>query len=225
MNSSTEVTGTEPVITTVRPRDLRVGTWTRLGPESALGDAVSERTLAGVAEQARAAAQAQGYSVGWAQGRQEAAAEARVAAEAVALKLAAEEERREAEHREAVQALVAAAEQLRTTLTRATEQVEVQGTELAWALTEELVGHQVRGAETPDVVRRVLDLAPSGESVALHLHPTHLGDPSLAQLKEHGVRCVPDASLAPLDAVVHVDDHAFDLRIATAMTRVREVLR
>lgn len=215
---------TEPVITSVGRRDLRSGTWTRLGPESVLGDPASERTLAGVAEQVRAAAQSQGYAVGWAQGRREAAAEARAAAEAEALRLAGEEERREAEHREAVQALVTAAQELRSTLAGATARIEQQGTDLAWALTEQLVGHELRGATSADVVRRVLDLAPSGETVRVHLHPSHLDDPALTELKEHGVRCVADPDLGRLDAIVHVDDHAYDLRLETAMTRVQEVL-
>lgn len=224
MNSSTDVSGVEPVVTTLRPRDLRVGTWTRLGPTNALGDVVSERTLTGVAEQARDAARAQGYSVGWAQGRREAAAEAQAAAEVEAQRLAREEARRETEHTEAVQALAAAAQQLRAVTAGAAARVEEQGTELAWALTEELVGHEVRSATATDVVRRVLELAPSGEAVRVHLHPDHLKDSALEELKEHGARCVADPSLGRLDALVEVDDHAFDLRLSTAMVRVREVL-
>lgn len=225
MSSSTEFSATAPVVTTVRPVDLRVGDWTRHAPGSALGDAVSERTLVQVAEQARAAAQAQGYSVGWAQGRREAAEQARRAAEVEAARLAREEERREAEHREAVAALRSAAEDLRATFTDAAERIEVQGTELAWAVVTELVGHEVRGATTSDVVQRVLALAPAGEVVRVELHPDHLGDPELAQLKDLGMRCVGNSDLDRLDAVVQVDDHAFDLRLSTAMSRVREVLR
>lgn len=224
MSSSTDATATGRAVVPVRPRDLRQGTWTRLGPENALGDVASERTLAGVAEQARASARAQGYSVGWAQGRREAAAEARAAAEAEAQRLALAEERRETEHREAVQALVTAAQELRAALAHTTDRVEEQATDLAWALTEQLVGHEVRGATAADVVRRVLELAPSGEVVQVHLHPDHLGDPELTTLKEHGVRCVGDPTMGRLDAVVHVDDHALDLRVSTALVRVREVL-
>lgn len=224
MNSSTDVTGTEPTVTSVRQRDLRSGAWTRLGPESGLGDPASERTLAGVAEQVRLAAQAQGYSVGWAQGKREAAAEARAAAEVEAQRLAREEERREAEHRTAVQGLLLAAQELRARVDGSVARIEEQATDLAWALTRQLVGHEVRGATAADVVRRVLDLAPTGETVLVHLHPDHLADPALNELKEHGVRCVADPTLQVADAVVHVDDHAYDLRLSTAMERVQEVL-
>ena len=224
MSSSTDASATAGVVTTVRPVDLRVGDWTRHAPGSALGDEVSERTLVQVAEQARAAAQAQGYSVGWAQGRREAAEKAREAAEVEAARLAREEERREAEHREAVLALRRAAEDLRATFADVTERIEVQGTELAWALVTELVGHEVRAAGAADVVRRVLALAPTGEVVRVELHPDHLGDPALAELKDLGMRCVANPDLGRLDALVQVDDHAFDLRLTTAMARVREVL-
>ncbi|QCX28587.1 hypothetical protein [Nocardioides jishulii] len=222
MSSSTDVAAGSGVAP-FRTRDLRVGTWTRLAPDSALGDPVSERTLTEVAEQARAAAQAQGYSVGWAQGRREAAAEARVRATAEAERLALAEEQRAAEHRDAVQALLAAAAQLRAVLDGAGARVEAQGTELAWALTEQLVGHEVRGATAADVVRRVLALAPTGEVACVRLHPDHLESPELKLLAD-GTRCVADPTLGRLDAVVEVADHAFDLRIDAAMTRVREVL-
>ncbi|GGD21380.1 FliH/SctL family protein [Nocardioides daphniae] len=214
---------TESDVAPFRTRDLRVGTWTRLAPDNALGDAVSERTLTEVAEQARAAAQAQGYSVGWAQGRREAAAEAREVAAVEAERLALAEAKRAAEHRESVQALLDAAAQLRAVLDGAAARVETQATELAWALTEELVGHEVRGAGAADVVRRVLALAPAGEVARVRLHPDHLQAPELAALAD-GTSCVGDPTLGRLDAVVEVDDHALDLRVDTAMTRVREVL-
>ena len=56
MSSSTEavpaVTGTPRITTLPRP-DLRHGAWTRLGPDSLLGDPQAEELLAGVAEQAQ----------------------------------------------------------------------------------------------------------------------------------------------------------------------------
>src|SRR3954468_20105500 len=62
--------------------DLRAGTWTRLGSGAALGDAATEDTLSGLAERARATAEAQGYAIGWAKGvRESQAAEQLAAAE------------------------------------------------------------------------------------------------------------------------------------------------
>src|SRR5215218_8586957 len=96
-------------VTSVQPRELRSGSWTRLGSGTVLGDAVTEQTLAGLAEQAEAAARAQGYSRGWAEGRH--AAEQQAAQDRAAA-LAADqraEEVREAEHRAAVAGLTRAA--------------------------------------------------------------------------------------------------------------------
>ena len=56
--------------------ELRSGTWTRFGDRAVLGDAVTETALAALADSSRAVARSQGYAVGWAQGRREAAAEA-----------------------------------------------------------------------------------------------------------------------------------------------------
>ena len=52
--------------------DLRTGVWTRLGDSAVLGDPVTEAALDGLAERTHSAARAQGYAVGWAEGRQEA---------------------------------------------------------------------------------------------------------------------------------------------------------
>ncbi|WP_162599676.1 hypothetical protein [Nocardioides solisilvae] len=231
MSSSTEAAVVAPVaqagpaVTRIRPPELRRGEWTRLGPDSLLGDPVAEHTLSAVAEQARAAAQAQGYTVGWAQGRREAAEEATVAAQEQSERWAEAERERAAEHAAAVAALTAAADQLRTQVASVVERLEVQGTELAWALTTELLGREVAAADGADVVRRVLALAPGGPVARVHLAPGHLGHPAVADLAERGVAVVADPALGPVDAVVEVEDHALDLRLEPALARVREALR
>src|SRR3954462_4330673 len=93
-------------------RELRTGGWTRLGSSSVLGDAVTEHTLSGLAEQAQAAARAQGYSTGWAEGRRAAEEGADEQRLALVAEHQADEARREAEHRAAVAALTRAAQQL-----------------------------------------------------------------------------------------------------------------
>src|SRR5215218_2071206 len=99
-------------VTSVQPRELRSGSWTRLGSGTVLGDAVTEQTLAGLAEQAEAAARAQGYSRGWAEGRR--AAEQQAVEERAARRVEDQqaEDRRAAEHRTALAGLAAAAARL-----------------------------------------------------------------------------------------------------------------
>src|SRR3712207_5437512 len=79
--------------------ELRTGSWTRLGSSSVLGDAVTEHTLSGLAEQAQAAARAQGYATGWAQGRRAAEARAEEESRQVAAERLLEDQRRADEHR------------------------------------------------------------------------------------------------------------------------------
>lgn len=205
--------------------DLRSGTWTRLAPGSALGDNAAEATLVRVAEQARDAARAQGYAVGWAQGRREAAEAAASSADIEVRRHRREEERRQAEHLEAIAALAAAAAELKAATDRAVAQIEAQAVDLAWNLTRTVLEHEVRGTEAADVVARVLALAPQGRLARVRLNPDHAADPALAALTEHGVQCVGDPSMGRADALVHVDDQVFDLRIETALERVREVLQ
>ncbi|MFC6154125.1 FliH/SctL family protein [Nocardioides yefusunii] len=213
---------TEPVRVVT---DLRQGDWTRLAPGSALGDPIAERTLATVAEHARDAARAQGYAVGWAQGRREAAEAAEAGAELEARRIRREAEQREIEHREAIDALKAAAAELRAVIDGAVARVEEQAVEVAWTLTEALVGHEVRGTEAPDVVAKVLALSPQGRLARVRLNPEHASHPALKELKEHGVVCIGDPSLGRADALVHVEDKVLDLRLGPALDRVREVLR
>ncbi len=213
-----------PTITVVRQPELRRGEWTRLGPGSLLGDEAAEQTLADVADQAHAAASAQGYSVGWAQGLRRAAEATQAAAAAQAEAGELDRGRHEAEHAAAVQALTNAADELHSALAAVTARVEVQATELAWALTQELVGREVQTVSGADVVRRVLALTPEGPIALVHLHPDHVGDPAVADLVTRGVRVVGDPGLGRADAVVEVEDHALDLRVESALARVRQVL-
>lgn len=206
--------------------ELRSGEWTRLGVANVLGDAVTERTLSTLAESTRAAARSQGYSVGWAQGRREADETARLAAEQTAEHNAAAEARREAEHRAAVSALELAAARLDETLTELSARVDAQASELAFELTRELVGRELALAEDPgaDTVRRVLAVLPGRTDVRVRLHPDVARDAAAADLTDHGVTVVADPALAPTDALVESEGAVLDLRIETAINRLREVL-
>jgi flagellar assembly protein FliH len=207
--------------------ELRTGEWTRFGSARVLGDAVTEETLSALAESTRVAARSQGYAVGWADGQRAARAAAQVEAEAVAAERAAAEARRTDEHRAAVMALELAAARLHDAVTTLSATVEEHATGLAWELTRELLGHELRSTSGAEVVRRALALAPTEPVARLHLHPDQLAEltpADLAELAERGVSVVADPTLAWADALVEADDHVVDVRVSTAMERVREVL-
>lgn len=211
----------------VRPElpELRVGRWTRLGGQSVLGDSITETLLDGIAAETRDAAQAQGYAVGWAAGRR-AAAEQAAATELVRAARAAEDEaRRAAEHRAAVQALAQAAEQVRGLLGDLASAVESQATDLALALTAEILGLRVEDMGPAEVVARVLQVLPAAPVGRVRVHPSLVSAEAVQDLVARGLEVVPDASLGHADALVESTDGAVvDLRIDEAMARVRAVL-
>jgi len=212
--------GFEPLATP----ELRSGTWTRLGERSLLGDTVSEQLLSRVAESARTAAEAQGYAVGWAQGVRAAAEEATTSARRAEELRREAERRREAEHRQAIAALTLAATELREQLGALSERVESQATQLAWAITESLVGRELASVTGTDVVRRVVSVLPA-TTCTVRLHPNVVSSEAAEELRERGVVVVPDPTLDLADALVLTDGSVVDLRIAEAMTRVRDALR
>ena len=182
------------------------------------------RTVLGeVAERARAEAHAQGYAVGWARGRRAAAAEAAAAAASTQAAAAEAEARREAEHRAAVAALLEAAAALRDAVDQTCDRVASQGTDLAVALTETLLGRELAVMTDADVVRRVLAVRP-GPTATVRLHPSVASSLAAGDLVAAGLAVVPDDSLERADAVVECDGTVTDLGIAAAMDRIRDVL-
>lgn len=203
--------------------ELRTGQWTRFGNTAVLGDPVTEQTLAALAESTRVAAGSQGYTVGWAEGQRAARTAAAVTAAEVQAAQDLAEAQRAAEHAAAVAALVEASRQLQQAVAGICATIESQATELAWGLTEELVGHEIAGPGI-DVVRRVLALTPTEPVTRVRLHPADLGA-SAADLAEAGLTAVADPTLTRGDALVEAADQVLDLRLETALHRVREVLR
>jgi flagellar assembly protein FliH len=207
--------------------ELRTGVWTRFGGASVLGDAVTEQTLSALAESTRSAARSQGYAIGWSEGQRAAREQARAEAAAAERARQEAETRRQHEHRAALDALRLAATRLHDAVTAMTTSVEEQGTALAWELTRELVGREVGSVTGQDVVRRALQLAPTEPLARLHLHPDQLAElteADLAKLDDRGVAVVGDPSLSWGDALADTGDHVVDLRLRTALERVREVL-
>ena len=210
--------------TAARP-DLRTGVWTRLGDPSVLGDAVTEAALGSLAEATRTAARAQGYAVGWAQGRQEALVQAEADTRFAVEESLLAEERREAEHREALAALQHAAGELRGVIGAVCERIGQEATDLAFEITRTLVGHELAVVTDPgaDVVRRVVSVLP-GDAVQVRLHPS-VASSATAALTDHGVRVTADPALLPSDALVETEDAVLDLRVGAALDRLRAVLR
>lgn len=201
--------------------ELRSGRWTRLGDRAVLGDDVTEQLLDGLARSTRDAARAQGYAVGWAEGRREAEGAAQRLADDVAARAEAEERRREAEHRTALAALEAAAAGLHERVVEVCTAVDAQAAGLALELTAELVGGAAADA-AEHAVRRVVGLLPDHPVVRVRLHPDVVA--TATDLREQGVAIVADPSLEPGDALVEADTHVLDLRLAAALDRLREVL-
>jgi flagellar assembly protein FliH len=207
--------------------ELRTGTWTRLGDKTVLGDGVTESAMQALAETTMTSARAQGYSVGWSQGRHAAEKKAREAATAAASRREADDARREEEHQSAVVGLRRAAEQLTATTAQVCASVESQAVDIAMALTETLVGRELELAQDPgaDAVRRAMSLLPAQPLVTLRLHPDDVPSPAVADLVHAGAQVVADPTVQRGDALAEADTFVVDASIATALKRVREVLR
>ena len=206
-------------------RELRSGEWTRLGGDTVLGDLVTEHALSALAAVAQAAARAQGYATGWAEGRRAAEEQARQEAADRADRQRRDDERREAEHRSAVDALVRAATELETAFATTCAQVETHAVRLASRLTQELVGHELAVAKNPGLgaVRRALALLPGEPVVRIRLAPEEAATPGLAELAGSAV-VVADPTLRRGDALIEADASVVDARVSTALQRVLEVL-
>jgi flagellar assembly protein FliH len=207
--------------------DLRTGLWTRLGDSAVLGDEATEAALGSLAERTQRAARAQGYAVGWAEGRQEALSRAAETAAASARQIDHHEQVRAAEHREAVVGLARAAEALDAAATQVSARIAEQATALALELTRELVGHELAVATEPGagVITRVVAVLPDDPTTQVRLHPDTAGSAAAQVLAGYGVRVVTDPDLSRHDAVVETDTTAIDLRVDTALTRLADALR
>jgi flagellar assembly protein FliH len=206
--------------------ELRSGVWTRFGPASVLGDEVTEGALTTMVEDARTAARSQGYAVGWAQGRREAATEAALAARSRDLEQSDQRRRFAARQELALQALERAAQGLAQATEEAQAQVRAQAVELARELTETMVGHDLRSTPdtAADVASRVLAAGPADRPFVVRLHPEVAESDVAARLATSGVRVVAEPGLDLADAVVEVDEQVLDLRMRSGLDRVREVL-
>lgn len=172
-------------------------------------------------EATHASAQAQGYAVGWAQGRREAAAAALAESAELARTGTLRELERDAELTAAVAALREATHAVHDLLSIACTRVDEQAGALALELTRTLVG-----AVEPDpahILAKVLGLLPEHAVASVRLHPDVAA--VAGDLRDIGVVVVADPSLGRADAVAQADDHVVDLRVDEALARLGEVLR
>lgn len=206
--------------------DLRSGEWTRLGDRRVLGDEATEAALGALARRARSAARAQGYAVGWAEGRQEALTHAARTADLAEEQRRRDEVHRAEQHEAAIAGLVRAAGALEATTAAVSARVAEQATDLALAVTRVIVGHELAVAADPgaQVVARVLAALPDDPTVQVRLHPEAAGSSATRLLEQHGVRMIADPDLGLHDAVVETDTGVIDLRIGAALDRLAEVL-
>jgi flagellar assembly protein FliH len=177
----------------------------------------------------RAAARAEGYAVGWAEGR-------RAADEAAALEASvAAGERAEAAARAAhdvaaaLQALHAAASALEARAVVPAAELADAVTAGAFELAQALLGRELSLAVDPglDAIRRALVMLPEGRPVTVRLNPddASVTRESLASASlGREIHVVPDPAVEPGGAVVDCDATRVDAQLGLALQRVREVL-
>lgn len=210
----------------VAQTDLRSGTWTRLGADGVLGDAVTEATLASLAETTRDAARAQGYAAGWAQGRRAFLAEA-AATEAHRLaRQQADHARDLAERHGATVALGAAVTACQAQVDQIAAELASHSVSLALRIAEAVLGREVATAADPgaDALRRALTSVPPLVPVTVRMHPADRALLEPGVLEGRPVTFVDDPALRRGDAVVETDSSVVDATLDAALERVREVL-
>ncbi|HEX8095940.1 FliH/SctL family protein [Jatrophihabitans sp.] len=187
-------------------------------------------------EQARAEARAVGYAQGWAHGLRDAAdsqAGERAAANADRVTL---RDRQQQQVASALQALQAAAADLRQSTMSITDDIEDQILAAAVEIAEALLGRELRDPEVaaPAALARVLRLAPANEPVTVWLHPADhrtLTAPngtaligSVEGATGRGLTFEIDPELQPGDARARCGSTSIDARLAAGVTRLREYL-
>lgn len=172
-----------------------------------------------------AAAAERGYAAGLARARHRAERDrARVLA---ALEAAAAERdaRRTLEHRTALDALAAARRAVLDATVPVLRDADRALARAALELAEAVIGAELDAG--PDgaarrALQRVLDHPVAELVVRVRLHPQQLA--ALAGSAPEGLELVPDASLAPGDAVAELPDGLIDARLGSALDRARRAL-
>lgn len=183
------------------------------------------------AAQARAMGRAEGFTIGYRDGRMKAEADARVEAEQTARLILAREAEREEELASVLHLLRQAVDAYERMAASAYVEAGVGFGPAAYSLATSLVGHEL--SVTPDhlmdSIRRIASVAPRGSSVILHVCPSDA--PLIVERAEliesilgRDTEMVTDPSLMPGDIVADSGASRIDARLSTAMARVAEVL-
>jgi flagellar assembly protein FliH len=188
-------------------------------------------TAADLATEVRESARAEGYSAGWAEGRRVAAAEARVRRADVAREVAVAEQTRRARHSSALAALATAAAELERRTVPVAEELSDSVLAAALVLAEAVLGRELATTAADGgahALRRALDLAPRHRPVTVRLSPEDMATLAMhdttVEIDGRQVTVVPDATLAPGDAVAVCDATEIDARLGAALDRARKAL-
>lgn len=161
-----------------------------------------------------ARAEREGRAAGYAAGLAEARAEAQAVAEAAATAQVS-----------VLGALEKAIAQALSVLDTERQNLERSAAELAFKITEAMVGRELKLSSSPglEAIRRALAESPESDGAVVRLNPADaevLGDKS--QL--HAVTIVPDPSIGAGGCVLEVGAAFVDARIEASLERVRTVL-
>jgi flagellar assembly protein FliH len=207
-------------------RDLRAGTWTRLGASTVLGDSATEATLGALADRSRAAGLAQGYAAGWAEGRRRAQEEAdRAATERAAADEQATHRLRAAQE-QLVASLADTVARCDAELAARSRTVAAEATELGLRIAEAVLGRELaamsdRGAEA---VRRAVAAAPQTLAATVRLHPDDAAALDRAVLEGRAVTVLADPAVPPGGALLDTEVTSVDATLESALDRVRAAL-
>jgi flagellar assembly protein FliH len=182
-------------------------------------------------DEAWTVARTAGYAEGWAQGQRAARVAAQAAQDQMTAARRAEEAEREATARQAMGALVRAADGLAARTVPAVEAIEDQILRTALELAEALLGHELSSGVGRDMnaVRRALAAAPADGALTVRVHPDDYrtlteGLLDVGNFDGRTVTLVADAALRPGDAMAEAGTTTVDATLAGALVRVRQVL-
>jgi flagellar assembly protein FliH len=198
-------------------------------PLEGLLDPLQRSGLDELAAVARQDARAEGYAVGWAQGRRAAEEAAHREAAAAAAERAQFAQRSQSSLLSALRALTAAADALEARAVVPASELSAALVAGSFELTQALLGRELTLARDPglDAIRRALVLLPENRPVTARLHPDDasatrgaLAEASLGR----DVLIVADPTVERGGAVVDCDATRVDAQLGPALERVREVL-
>jgi flagellar assembly protein FliH len=205
--------------------DLRTGRWTRFGSSAVLGDDATEAALGSLVDAAGSAARAQGYAMGWAEGRRAALARADADREQRARAHDAEHAEAVAEVARTADALARAADRLHAENSAHVNALAEAAVDLALQVAEAVLGRELLVTADPggDALRRALAAVPEPGPVTVRLNPDDLAALGPGALEDR-VAVRADPTLARGDAVAETGTCSVDATVAAALARVREVL-